>query len=146
MLLKKVKGVSTNDNVSSNAFEDYKPQINIMPRIAFSFPISDEALFFAHYDVLTKRPTTGNRLNPIDYFYLQTGNIGTVNNPSLLPEKTIDYEIGFQQVLNIRSSLKISGFYREQRNQVALVNKIGAYPQTYSTWGNIDFGTIKGLT
>ena len=68
---------------------------------------------------MTKRPTTGNRLNPIDYFYLQTGNIGTVNNPSLLPEKTIDYEIGFQQVLNIRSSLKISGFYREQRNQVA---------------------------
>ncbi len=138
--------VSVNDDVSSDAFEDYKPQINIMPRIAFSFPISDEALFFAHYDVLTKRPTTGTRLNPVDYFYLQTGNIGTVNNPSLLPEKTIDYELGFQQVLNTRSSLKISGFYREQRNQVALVNKIGAYPQTYSTWGNIDFGTIKGLT
>ena len=141
-----VQGVSTDDDVSSNAFEDYKPQINIMPRIAFSFPISDEALFFAHYDVLTKRPTTGNRLNPIHYFYLQTGNINRVNNPSLLPETTIDYEIGFQQVLNIRSSLKISGFYREQRNQVALVNKIGAFPQTYSTWGNIDFGTIKGLT
>ena len=139
-------GISTDDDVSSNAFVDYKPQINIMPRIAFSFPISDEALFFAHYDVLTKRPTTGNRLDPIDYFYLQTGNIGTVNNPNLLPEKTIDYELGFQQVLNTRSSLKISGFYREQRNQVALVNKIGAYPQTYSTWGNIDFGTIKGLT
>ena len=141
-----VQGVSTDDDVSSNAFEDYKPQINIMPRVAFSFPISDEALFFAHYDVLTKRPTTGNRLNPIHYFYLQTGNIDRVNNPSLLPEKTIDYEIGFQQVLNTRSSLKISGFYREQRNQVALVNKIGAFPQTYSTWGNIDFGTIKGLT
>jgi len=141
-----VQGVSTDDDVSSNAFEDYKPQINVMPRIAFSFPISDEALFFAHYDVLTKRPTTGNRLNPIDYFYLQTGNIGTVNNPNLLPEKTIDYELGFQQVLNTRSSLKISGFYREQRNQVAMVNRIGAYPQTYSTWGNIDFGTIKGLT
>ena len=141
-----VQGVSTDDDVSSNAFKDYKPQINVMPRIAFSFPISDEALFFAHYDVLTKRPTTGNRLNPIDYFYLQTGNIGTVNNPNLLPEKTIDYELGFQQVLNTRSSLKISGFYREQRNQVAMVNRIGAYPQTYSTWGNIDFGTIKGLT
>jgi hypothetical protein len=140
------EGVSADEDVSSESFEDYKPQINIMPRVAFSFPISDEALFFAHYDVLTKRPTTGNRLNPVDYFYLQTGNIGTVNNPSLLPEKTIDYELGFQQVLNTRSSLKISGFYREQRNQVALVNKIGAYPQTYTTWGNIDFGTIKGIT
>ena len=101
-----VQGVSTDDDVSSNAFEDYKPQINIMPRIAFSFPISDEALFFAHYDVLTKRPTTGNRLNPIHYFYLQTGNINRVNNPSLLPEKTIDYEIGFQQVLNIKIFIK----------------------------------------
>ena len=45
------EGVSPDDNVSSNAFEDYTPQINVMPRIAFSFPISDEALFFAHYDV-----------------------------------------------------------------------------------------------
>ncbi len=139
-------GVSSSDNVSSNAFEDYKPQINVMPRIAFSFPISDEALFFAHYDVLTKRPTTGNRLNPMSYYFLETGNVGTVNNPDLKPEKTIDYELGFQQVLNKRSSLKISGFYREMRNQVALVNKIGAYPQTYTTWGNIDFGTVKGLT
>ena len=138
--------VSPTDNVSSSAFEDYKPQINVMPRIAFSFPISDEALFFAHYDVLTKRPTTGNRLNPFSYYYLETGNVGIVNNPDLKPEKTIDYELGFQQVLNKNSSLKISAFYREMRNQVALVNKIGAYPQTYTTWGNIDFGTVKGIT
>jgi outer membrane receptor protein involved in Fe transport len=140
------EGTSSSDNVSSNAFEDYTPQINVMPRIAFSFPISDEALFFAHYDVLTKRPTSGNRLNPVSYYFLETGNVGWVNNPDLKPEKTIDYELGFQQVLNKRSSLKISGFYREMRNQVALVNKIGAYPQTYTTWGNIDFGTVKGLT
>ena len=140
------QGVSPDDAVSSNAFEDYTPQINVMPRIAFSFPISDEALFFAHYDVLTKRPTTANRLDPLDYFYLQTGNISRVNNPNLQPEKTIDYELGFQQVLNTRSSLKISGFYREQRNQVALVNRVGAYPQSYTTYGNIDFGTIKGIT
>ena len=139
-------GVDATEDVNSSAFEDYKPQINFMPRIAFSFPISDEALFFAHYDVLTKRPTTGNRLDPTDYFYLATGNVGTVNNPNLQPEKTIDYELGFQQALNKNSALKISGFYREMRNMVTLVNRIGAFPQTYTTWGNIDFGTVKGLT
>jgi hypothetical protein len=42
-----------------DAFKDYDPQISVMPRIAFSFPISDVALFFAHYDVLTQRPTGG---------------------------------------------------------------------------------------
>ena len=137
---------STSADMNTESFEDYEPQYTLMPRISFSFPISDEALFFAHYDVLTKRPTSGMRLDPTHYYYLQTGSINRVNNPNLLPEKTIDYELGFQQVLNSKSSLKISGFYREQRNQVALVNKIGAYPQTYTTWGNIDFGTIKGLT
>ena len=38
------------------AFEDYKPELVFMPRISFSFPISDQAQFFAHYDVLTQRP------------------------------------------------------------------------------------------
>ena len=28
---------------------------------------------------------------------------------------------------------------------VTLVNRVGAL-QSYTTWGNIDFGTVKGLT
>jgi outer membrane receptor protein involved in Fe transport len=127
------------------SFEDYKPQINVMPRVAFSFPISDEASFFAHYDILTKRPTTGNRFNPIDYQFLQTRNV-IIDNPNLKPERTIDYELGFQQVLSKTSSLKISAFYKEQRDQVQLVNVFSAYPNTYRTYGNRDFGTVKGLT
>ncbi|MEX1001509.1 MAG: TonB-dependent receptor [Crocinitomicaceae bacterium] len=127
------------------SFEDYKPQVNIMPRVAFSFPISDEASFFAHYDILTKRPTSGNRFDPIDYQFMQDRNV-IINNPNLKPERTIDYEIGFQQVLSKTSSLKISAFYKEQRDQVQLVNVFQAYPNTYRSYGNRDFGTIKGLT
>ena len=57
--------------LNSNAFEDYAPQVNIMPRVAFSFNISDEAVFFAHYDILTQRPTTNNRFSPVDYFFIE---------------------------------------------------------------------------
>lgn len=130
---------------TADAFEDYKPQVNFMPRIAFSFPISDEASFFAHYDILTKRPTTGNRFDPIDYQFMQDRNV-IINNPNLRPERTIDYEIGFQQVLSKTSSLKISAFYKEQRDQVQLVNVFQAYPNTYRSFGNRDFGTVKGVT
>lgn len=136
---------ATQGRVSADAFEDYKAQINVMPRVAFSFPISDEASFFAHYDILTKRPTTGARFNPIDYQFIES-RTNTINNPNLLPEKTIDYELGFQQVLTKTSSLKISAFYREQRNNVQLINVFEAYPNTYRTFGNRDFGTVKGLT
>lgn len=132
--------------VNSSAFEDYKPQINYMPRISFSFPISDVALFFAHYDVLTKRPTTGNTIDPTDYFFIYSkGNTDILNNPNLKSEKTIDYELGFQQKLSNSSSLKISAYYRELRNQVQVYRFTGAYPVSYNSYSNIDFGTIKGL-
>lgn len=131
--------------ISSDAFKDYKAQVNIMPRIAFSFPVSEESSFFAHYDILTKRPTTGVRFDPYEYQFIQTRG-AVINNSNLKPEKTIDYELGFQQVLTRTSSLKISAFYREQRDNVQLINVVEAYPATYKTFGNIDFGTVKGLT
>jgi outer membrane receptor protein involved in Fe transport len=132
--------------VNSSAFEDYKPQINYMPRVSFSFPISDEALFFAHYDVLTKRPTDGNFIDPTEYFYIYSkGNSDVLNNPNLKSEKTIDYELGFQQKVSNSSSIKISAYYRELRNQVQVFRFTGAYPVSYNSYNNIDFGTVKGL-
>lgn len=130
---------------NASAFEDYKPQINVMPRIAFSFPISDEASFFAHYDILTKRPTSGYRFDPFQYQFVNQRS-AIIDNSNLKPETTVDYELGFQQVLSRTSSLKISAFYREQRNNVQLVNMFEAYPATYRTFGNRDFGTVKGMT
>ena len=128
-----------------SAFEDYKAQVNIMPRIAFSFPISEEASFFAHYDVLTQRPTSGFRFDPFDYQFIQSRS-AIIDNANLKPETTVDYELGFQQVLSRTSSIKISAFYREQRNNVQLINVFEAYPATYKTYGNRDFGTVKGMT
>jgi len=130
-----------------DAFEDYEPDISIMPRISFSFPISDEALFFAHYDVLTIRPEAfRSHLNPIDYLFVRQKGTDFFNNPNLKSEKTIDYEFGFQQKLNNKSSLKISAFYREQRDMIQMLILTGAYPVSMRTYGNIDFGTVKGFT
>jgi outer membrane receptor protein involved in Fe transport len=133
------------NEVRADAFTDYTPQINIMPRIAFSFPISDEAQFFAHYDVLTQRPSGFLRFDPRQFYFLQQVG-GTLNNPDLRPERTIDYQLGFKQRLNKTSALTISAFYRELRNMIQIINVPFAFPLDYRTYGNIDFGTVKGLT
>jgi len=130
-----------------SAFEDYKPSVNVMPRIAFSFPISDEAVFFAHYDILTQRPTSNSRLDMINYTFIENvTNTTVLNNPALKPTKTIDYELGFQQVLSKSSSFKISAFYRELRDMIQVRNVLEAWPSQYRTFDNLDFGTVKGLT
>ena len=131
--------------LTSEAFRDYDPAVNIMPRISFSFNISDEAVFFAHYDILTQRPTSSNRFSPIDYLFLESRN-DLISNPDLRPEKTIDYELGFQQVLTKTSSLKISAYYKEMRDMIQVRNFTGAYPRPYKAFGNLDFGTVKGFT
>ena len=136
-----------NKSITSEVFKDYEPQTNFMPRISFSFPISDDALFYAHYDILTQRPTGFNRLDPISYYFIDVkGASGTINNPALEPERTVDYELGFQQKINNASSLKLSVFYRELRDQIQQYRLSGAYPRTYYSYTNIDFGTVKGLT
>ncbi len=131
--------------VDIGSFKDYDPQINVMPRISFSFPISDEALFFAHYDVLTQRPTSNIFSDPSSYYFFN--NIGgRLNNPSLDPTKSIDYELGFTQKLSNTSSLTLTTFYREMRNMIQVYRFNGAYPKDYTSYNNLDFGTVKGLT
>lgn len=135
---------------NTTAFTDYKAQINFMPRIAFSFPISDVANFFAHYDVLTQRPSgIDMRFDPKDYAFLNAQSSNPfITNANLKPEKTVDYELGYNQILNEKknAALKITAFYREMRNQIAIVALNQAYPRTYSTYMNQDFGTVKGLS
>lgn len=127
------------------SFKDYEPQINWMPRIAFSFPISDEALFFAHFDVLTQRPTNSVFANPATYYFFNNVS-GTINNPALKPTQTIDYEVGFQQKVTNTSSIKLVTFYREMRDMLQIYRFNGAYPKDYTSYNNVDFGNVTGFT
>ena len=135
------------------SFEDYTPQLNVMPRIAFSFPISEDAGFFAHYDVLVQRPPSNTGGTALDYFYMENpARFGTTNvpaqNPNLRPEKTIDYEVGFQSKLSNSSAIKISAYYKEQRDMIQrrFYANIPAPLNAYQTFSNVDFGTVKGFS
>ena len=150
-------GVTSGKFDVNSSFVDYKPQVNVMPRVAFSFPISDQAIFTAHYDVLVSRPTGGganggalNMLNPLDYYFWSNASYNDgnriFNNPNLQPQKTIDFSLGFQQALGENSSVKLTAYYREIRDQIQVVRVNEAFPASYFTYKNIDFGTTKGLT
>jgi len=138
----------------SGSFVDYEPQITVMPRVSFSFPLSESAGFFAHYDgffahydVLSRRPTN-SQTTALDFYYFRERiNLNNVlPNANLKPSKTIDYQVGFQQKLSESSALKISAYYREQRDEVNTRQILYAAPLTYNTYGNRDFGTVKGFS
>jgi len=135
----------TNNTVGVEAFEDYKPQVVVQPRIAFSFPVGENAQFKASYDIIARRPSGNWRAEYLNYLYMS--QITSINNPNLKPEKITNYELGFQQALNKSNAISISAFYKETRDLIQIVQYSGADPNNnYYSYDNIDFKTTKGLT
>ncbi len=132
----------------SRTFKDYDPQLNFMPRLAFSFPISESAGFFAHYDVLVERPTSNVIATSLNYFNFNETFTNGFNNPDLKPQKTIDYEVGFQQKISSSSAIKVSAYYKELRDliQQRIFTFVPSPISQYQSYANIDFGTVKGFS
>ena len=134
--------------VKSSAFEDYEPQIVVMPRIAFSFPVNDMSQFKANYDIIARRPSSGWQADYLSYLFM-TQQSGAITNPNLKPERITNYELGFQQALNKdkTAALSISAYYKETRDLIQLVQYAGADPNSnYYSYDNLDFKTIKGFS
>ncbi|WP_273444583.1 TonB-dependent receptor domain-containing protein [Neolewinella agarilytica] len=129
------------------SFKDYEVQFNVMPRLAFSFPISEDANFFAHYDVLLQRPPSGTLATALDYFFfVERAGGSTFNNPALRPERTVDYEVGFKTRLSETSALTIAAYYKEMRDMIQLRTYFPVpLVNQYTTYDNQDFGTVKGF-
>jgi hypothetical protein len=145
--LSSIKGANFNPN---NSFEDYKPQVAISPRIQFSFPISDKALFYGNYDVVNQTPTVnnGSSINlatPDDYYFLQERQT-EINNANLQMERAIKYSLGYQQAISKKAAITIEAFYQERKNQIQLQQFLLAYPISYRSSGNRDFSSTKGMT
>jgi hypothetical protein len=131
----------------NSSFTDYTPQVNVMPRFSFTFPIADQSMFYAHYDIIVQRPKSTGQVyaTPYDYYYLTQNASSIMPNPNLKPQKLIDYEFGFQQALNSFSALTISGFYKERKDMIQVRPYLYAWPITYYTYANRDFSTTKGF-
>jgi hypothetical protein len=138
--------LNKNQKITEKSFKDYKPQLYFMPRIWFKFPISTTAQFFANYDILTQRPDAANISAIDDYVFLVArANNQNFSNPALKPQRTTSYELGFKQQMGDNAGLSLIATYRELRDMLAVIKYNKAYPLDYTTYGNIDFGTVKGF-
>lgn len=141
------RNIRSRDFDPNGSFEDYEPQVSWMPRLAFSFPISDEANFFVHYDILVQRPPSNTIATALDYYYWSDGP--PQNNPNLKPEKTIDFEVGFKQKVSNSSAITLSAYYKELRDMIQSQTYQfvpGVPGNSYNSYGNQDFGTVKGFS
>ncbi|MEP0822161.1 MAG: TonB-dependent receptor [Ignavibacterium sp.] len=133
--------------IAEDNFEPGEATTSFSPRLGFSFPVTDQTVFHAQYGHFIQHVEL-NRLYTSTTELVQemtAGNYVTVGNPSLKPERTITYEVGFSQQIGPNASLDITTYYKDIRDLVQLRN-VFANPVAYAQYTNGDFGTVKGLS
>jgi len=122
--------------------EDPAAQIFVSPRLGVSFPISRESKLYFNYGHFRQM------LNPFDVFGIQqsrNGGIDVLGNPDHPMPLTVAYELGFDQNIADQFLLRISGFYRDIRNQPRSVNyrSLGGVV-SYSTREPWNYRDVRG--
>jgi outer membrane receptor for ferrienterochelin and colicin len=136
----------------ANDWEASSATTQVSPRLGFSFPITDRAVFHAQYGTFLQMP-------PLQYVlisktwadrYMGDSPFSTrIPNPNLKPERTVAYELGFRQLLTDNVAFSVTGFYKEVKDLIQArnfgVGSTPAFPNSYESYENVDFGTVKGF-
>jgi outer membrane receptor protein involved in Fe transport len=66
-------------------------------------------------------------------------------NPNLEPEKITQYEVGINHQLGDNTAFGITAYYKDVEDLTQIYHQAPAFPTQYDFYGNVDFGTIKGV-
>jgi outer membrane receptor protein involved in Fe transport len=132
--------------------EEVDPTSAFSPRLGFSFPVTDQTVFYAQYGKFVQQ----SRLRDVYLGYaMSASNIRggyAIENPvgfGLRPETTIQYDFGFRQQIGDFLAFDIGAFYKDIRDQIQvrqIVATPGAQHQAYDAWVNGDFATTTGVS
>ncbi len=140
------------DVIDENKLEEAKPFNLVLPRISFSFPVTDVTVFYAMYGKYAQMPSlnqlyVGNTTLSRTVSPITRGNAFlTPVGYLMIPERTTQYEMGIRQTLADNFAFTVSGFYKDIKDQLQVrsyVNEAGS--KLFTAYLNDDFGTIKGL-
>ncbi len=124
-----------------------KAKNKLSPRLGIGFPVTDKMQFHSNYGIFYQQPNLEDLYvgyNYLGYKVFTGGYYYPFGNPALQPETTTAYEIGLAQQVSDNSRFDVTAFYKNVRDLVE-VQSVRAAPNSYTTFRNTDYGTIKGV-
>ncbi|MBI4417378.1 MAG: TonB-dependent receptor [Ignavibacteriales bacterium] len=140
------------DVIDEDKLKDSDPISYLLPRVSFSFPVTENTVFFAQYGRYSQLPAL-SLLYAGNTFVSRTVSPTSRGNAFLTPvgllgqpEKTTQYEVGFRQIVSENFALTISGYYKDLQDLISVRKQTNELGQAlYNAYLNKDFGTVKGL-
>ncbi len=129
-------------------FKEATKKIQFSPRLAIAYPITDKGVLHFSYGHFFQIPSyTYLYINP-DFEVPAGGSIAsaTMGNADLEPQKTVQYEVGFQQQFGENIGVDVTGFYKDISNLLGSKIVTTYTNEVYGVYVNRDYGNVKGLT
>ncbi len=140
-----IAGVPTADPVETTV------KATVSPRVGVAFPIEDKAAVHFAYGHFRQFPSVSTMFSNSDYSVLENlqagaADYGVMGNPDVRPESTVQYEVGYKQVVNPEFGFDLTIYYKDIRDLLG-VEFVDTYTgATYSRLTNVDHGSALGLT
>ncbi len=116
----------------------------ISPRLGLSFPITDQGFIHFSYGHFFQMPG-------FSYLYLnptlkKTAGVSQFGNPDLDAQKTVMYELGFQQQFGTSTAIDVTMFYRDIINWLSSEYNFIDNVFRYTKYVTQDYGNVRGIT
>ena len=121
-----------------------KQKSQISPRLGVSFPITDQGYIHFSYGHFFQMP-------PFSYLYRnpnlkKSSGVTRFGNPDLNAQKTVMYELGLQQQINVTTAIDVTIFYRNILNWLSSEYNYIDNTFRYTKYITQDYGNVRGIT
>ena len=132
------------DSISNRTAADIKYQVS--PRIGVAFPISSQGVLRFSAGMFFQTPPFSLIYSNPEFELNDEAGIAQFGNANMDPERTLAFEVGFQQALNDEIGLEATVFSKDVRNLTGIRFLRDQNGRTITQFINRDFGTIRGFT
>ncbi len=132
----------TLDSLSLVPTKEIDPFFYVSPRVGISHPISEKSKLFFNYGHFYDEPGVLYLYNKRERY---GGFYDRIENSNLKPQRTIAYELGFEQQIGDEYLFHISGYYRNITNQIMWVDYYSENGSRISSYSNGNYADSRGL-
>ncbi len=129
-------------------YKDASKKTQISPRLAIAYPITDRGVLHFSYGHFFQIPSFNYLYNNSEFEVPEGSSVASVRmgNADLEPQRTVQYEVGFQQQFGENIGVDVTGFYKDISNLLGS-RIVSTYTgDIYGQYINRDYGNVKGLT
>lgn len=135
--------IAVDSNAPLGARRVADTHLRLSPRFGLAHPVTDRANLHFSYGHFYQNPEYNkivfNRLRFVDIFR------PTLGNADLKPQKTVSFEVGWDQQLTDYLAISATGFYKDYENLISTDPYPNARPAAVTYYVNQDFANARGL-